>query len=123
MTDSVQMSHSSYWTQLQKWQQHYPSDQIFVGFYDQLVEDAEQLLTDIYTFLGIPVVITDRLAHRVNASPDSKAPLLPYLATSIATKLLPEIEMLHAHFDNQYTAQWLMDAQQSLVSANADKPQ
>lgn len=38
---------------LDKWAAVYPEEQIFIGFYDDLSNDPQQLLTEIFTFLGV----------------------------------------------------------------------
>jgi hypothetical protein len=47
------VSHGDYLGQLQRWTAVFPREQLFVGFFEQIVADPRSLLLDIFAFLGL----------------------------------------------------------------------
>jgi len=102
------LRHSQYFTNLQRWENFYPKDKIFIGFFEQLRDNPHQLLKDIYEFLELDFsqkYIPDSVKQKVNAR---QYPMIPdYAAYYLAQKLSGEIERLQQRFDNEHTDSWL----------------
>lgn len=108
---------SDYAGNVRRWREHYGEEGIFVGFFDQLVEDPRALLTDIMVFLG--------LSHDEEHIPPSvkkksnpgSGPVIPAEYSQLLADLfLPKLADMHALFDNAYTARWLADVRQRVES-------
>ena len=96
------------------WRSCYPEEQFFVGFYDDVLRDPDNLLVDIYQFLGIRDPAEEGIRavkERKNVSEkmDIPIPILTYLAEEYR----PEIEKLHERLGGHATA-WLAEADQIL---------
>ncbi|MCP5098254.1 MAG: sulfotransferase domain-containing protein [Chloroflexi bacterium] len=107
--------HSSYMETLAIWEKHFPSEQIFIGFFDQISQSPRQLLVELYRFLSVS-------AQEKYISPDVKEkvgsrtyPEMPSdFRQEITKRLYLEIVSLHKRFDNQYTEYWLNSAKSTL---------
>jgi len=104
---------SNYMGNIQRWLEFYPSEQLFVGFFDQLVRDPRGLLRSIYEFLGIHSsddYIPPSAAKKSNAG---SGPTIPQEYLEMLTEIFtPQLEALHQHFGNAYTEKWLTEARQ-----------
>lgn len=99
---------SEYSQNLDIWRRFFPGEQIFIGFFDQLREEPGVLLRDIYDFLGVdssPGVIPATAGIKVNAR--RYPPMPDDVARALTRRYYAEIEQLHQHFANRYTAAWL----------------
>jgi hypothetical protein len=100
--------HGQYLRVLQIWEQFYPKEQIFIGFFEQLVQNPGKLLADIYQFLEVnssEQYIPDAVHQKVYPGQYS---LLPARwARYLAQQHHQEIERLHERFNNSSTASWL----------------
>lgn len=97
------------------WRSVFPPQQIFVGFYDQIVEDPESLLLDIFRFLNVDADrkhLTGSARQRFNAGPSACIPR--EIEIHLAAKYLPQIEQLSQTVGG-YATRWLQDAQRRLV--------
>jgi hypothetical protein len=111
------LRHSSYASNLEVWERYFPRHQIFVGFYDQLVEDPGSLLVDIYRFLGLEdseELIPEAVRARHNAR--SYTAVNPEFSRTLAPRLKAEIERIHERFGNRYTEAWRERAHRALAS-------
>ncbi|MBZ8181785.1 sulfotransferase domain-containing protein [Oscillatoria salina] len=109
--------YSSYTSTLSVWEKHFVSEQIFIGFFEQIVHSPRDLLFDIYRFLNVPeseVYISPYLQKKVFANKGS-LPMPKELRREITARLYPEIRALHERFNNQYTESWLVSAQDTLT--------
>ena len=110
--------HSDYYGNLTRWQRYFPSENIFVGFFDQLESNPKQLFQSILQFLNVrsdEAVIPADVATARNQRPPR--PMPSSTRRMITARLLPQIELLHEHFDNGYTATWLQNARATLHDA------
>ncbi len=56
-------THSAYQNALDGWVVFYPQEQIYIGFYEELIEDPERVVNEIRAFLDLdPVTIKDKRA-------------------------------------------------------------
>ncbi len=109
------LRNSDYIQTLDIWGNYYGEEQIFVGFFDQLVESPANLLRDILRFLDLPAGdahIPDDVGRKVNAR--RYPPMSPQIKRQLARQQCENIEQLHRRFANRYTAAWLRDAQEAL---------
>lgn len=106
-----QLAHARYFKNLQRWEKHYPSEQIFTGFFEDIAGAPEQLLKSIFQFLGINAsadCISSLSTEKIFAR---DYPAIPQpIAHLLAELLIDDIEALHQRFNNAYTAQWLASA-------------
>ncbi len=107
--------HSSYATNLKRWEKYFPNDQIFVCWHDDVVEAPRTLLATIYNFLGVdgsPVRTRNIIHRKVNRQKYSPIPAA--FERTLATMLLPEISALDQRFHNAYTTKWRQRAERCL---------
>jgi hypothetical protein len=75
---SRDVSRSDFVTALDNWSNVFSPQQIYVGFYDDIVARPRELLTDIFSFLGVPQPTdwsTFPLDEIVNPSPAAPMPI------------------------------------------------
>lgn len=106
---------SNYPRTLQVWESVYPSEQIYIGFYEQLQESPHQLLSDVLRFLGVDSA-EQHIPNTVQRNPNAgKYPEIPRpFAAYLAGQYHEQIKSLHQRFDNQSTASWLESAENYL---------
>jgi len=107
---------SSYCNTLQIWEEFFPKQQIFVGFFEQITTDPVRLLKDIAAFLDVdsedPCLSSPSVARTVN--PGSKRHLPKHWGRFLAQRYYDQTACIHRRFNNQSTANWLAHAQQYL---------
>ena len=101
------LANSRYLSNLRRWQHFFPSQQIFIGFFEQISSSPQQLLTDIFRFLGVKNLPLAQEALREKINAGDYPPMPDEIARSLARLLVGEIEGLHDCLNNEYTAQWL----------------
>lgn len=103
------LQHSRFSINLARWEAHFPAEQLFVGFFDDIAERPARLLRAIYRFLGVADeerFVSPRAGEKIFAGrPSAKIP--PVVESELVTQLLPEVQSLHARFDNPITEGWL----------------
>lgn len=113
--NSHHLASSRYLNNLSRWEQYYPSSQIFVGFQDQISDEPEKLLKQIYRFLQVDErhsPSAENVNRRINSH---RYPNMPaHIAKMLAETFLDDIEKLHRRFNNGYTKAWLQTAQSFL---------
>lgn len=117
LTDASKTWLSTYIKNLQTWRDVFPQEQIFVGFFDQLRDDAPALLRAVLDFIGVgsgDEFIPPAVTKKSNAS---GGPSIPerYLHL-LSTLFMKDLEELHAHFANSYTESWLDRAREAVTS-------
>lgn len=106
---------SDYLTILSTWESAFPPDQMFVGFFDEIVESPERLLKSVYEFLGVPSgdqYIWPSIREKQNASPPR--PMPAEVEFALATKYEPLIARLSDRFGGHAT-RWLDQARATLA--------
>lgn len=94
------------------WESKFPRDQIFVGFYDDIVEQPAHLLLRIFGFLGLEAQSqgngrTIRHHTKVHASKELAIP--PEIRVYLARKYLQDLEQLTLRFGG-HAQRWHADA-------------
>ena len=114
--------HSRYLETLTVWETFLATDQVFIGFFEQIADDPRQLLIDLYRFLDITVSESYISPHVQKKVFDNKrpSPMPNDLRREVTVRLYPEIVALHKRFDNQYTESWLIQAEDVLSKQQTD---
>jgi len=99
--------HDDYLANIAAWSRHYPPEQIFIGFFDDLVAAPRAFLVSVLTHLGVDA--TDRMIPpdvegRHNASEGEQLP--ERFARFLARHHQARICALDAHFSNAHTKRW-----------------
>lgn len=107
---------SSSHTTLKYWETCFGSEQIFVGFFEQIKEEPEVLLSSLCSFLNINPSLIDRSDDLYTPKNKGHYNQIPLEVEQRLSKLfLSEIQDLHRRFDNTYTCQWLERANKVLL--------
>jgi hypothetical protein len=116
MDDDHPHKRSMYCDILKIWEQVYPKEQLYIGFFEQIAENPVQLLSEIYTFLGVdnlaPDLYRSTVEQKVNMGVTEVMPI--YWRRYLAQRYYDQIECLHARFGNNSTAEWLASAKQAM---------
>ena len=106
-------THTQYLANLARWEQYYQPDQIFVGFFEQITAEPDQLLLSIHRFLGVEAN-KDFLSPKLHQPRNQRASIPISLDAQkwLAEQTYPECVALHKRFDNAYTAAWLEQTDQ-----------
>jgi hypothetical protein len=108
--------HDDYLGNLASWSQHYGAEQLFVGFYDDLLADPRALLVRVLTFLGVDAsdrAIPPDVASRRNAGEGEVIP--ERFARFLARHHYARICALDEHFSNPHTKRWRQRAEQLIT--------
>jgi len=104
----ARIANAAYVTNLERWESHFPSEQIFIGFFDEIQFTPKEFLIRLFKFLELPKVdmsIFDKLLRRkINSYSKEVRPKVLY---EIASAEYDNIRASHKRFNNQYTAAWL----------------
>jgi len=108
---TIHLRDSQYLSTLQQWENRYPKENIFIGYFEQLENNPVQLLKNIYQFLELDFsekYISEAVDKKVNARQYPEIP--DYFAHYLAQRLYGEIEQLNYKLNNEYTESWLVFA-------------
>jgi Sulfotransferase family len=103
-----------YLATLSKWESVFPPSQMFVEFFDEIVENPARLLTNVYEFLGVrsgPEFLWPSIREKCNETPHQRMPADVKLA--LTKKFEPLIARLSDRFGGHAT-KWLEDARATL---------
>lgn len=106
---------SDYLKTLQIWEKFYPRKRVFIGFFDQLVQNPRDFIKEIHDFLELDNsdrFIPNAVYKKRNTNPYPEIP--GYLSCYLSQKYFDQIKKLHQRFANSYTADWLHFAEQWL---------
>lgn len=96
---------------LANWESEYPDHQVFIGFYDDIVSQPRELLTNMFRFLGVPLVervFSSDLEKKVNVS--KKIQSIPSdIHATLARMYLPSMQELRQRFGGCVDG-WVADA-------------
>jgi len=105
---------------ISNWRSHFPEEQFFVGFFDDIVQTPSRFLSSVFAFLGVESseeYVTQLAFTQINASPQQEMP--PEFRLFLSSRYYPQIkalsETLGGHAD-----QWLHDVE-SLLSSTYPK--
>jgi hypothetical protein len=112
LTQPGRLAHSRYSENIGRWEKHFPREQIFIGFQDQIRETPHQLIESIYGFLGVDTSaerLSTVLTKKINVQ--EYPPIPDHIGTILSSLLIDEVRRLHRSFNNTHTAQWLAQAE------------
>jgi hypothetical protein len=107
--------HGEYAKNLSAWEAHYPAEQIFVGFFDDLQAEPGRLLARILGFLGLDAggaALPGDVTERRNPGRGEVVP--PRFETVLARTLAEEARAINERFDNAHTRRWLAYTEERL---------
>ena len=108
--------HDDYLGNLASWSRHYPPEQMFVGFFDDLVEDPRAFLASVLCFLGVDAsdrAIPPDVGSRRNAGEGEVIP--ERFARFLARHHYARICALDERFSNSHTKRWRQRAEQLIA--------
>ena len=108
---------SDYLGTIRRWSARFAEEQFFVGFYDEILERPESLLTRIHHFLGVSATSRDvppAVDRRVN--PGSPSAIPARLRRHLAALYVDELRLLAQRYGScGYPQRWLAQCEESLV--------
>lgn len=102
---------SDYIRTIDIWSSCFPGEQIFIDFYDRIIQEPDKLILDILKFLGAETTsftTTEKLRIKVNSSPEMIIPM--EIKRYLAGKYHPELEKL-SNLLGGYSEIWLKDTE------------
>lgn len=105
---------SDYVRTLEIWGACFPKEQIFIGFFDDIVEDPKRVITEIFDFLGVDsrrVTGDDAVNDRVNAADD--VTMSEETKVYLAKKYYPQLQKL-AVMVGSHAVVWLTQVEKIL---------
>jgi hypothetical protein len=114
---SGNIAHSRYFENLQRWENHFPAHNIFVGFQEEIRTRPAALLERVYGFLGVDPArcsSTALLNHRINYG--QYPAIRPQTVATLASVLIDDTEKLHKRLGSPYTENWLRRMQSALAN-------
>ena len=108
---------NSYLKNIETWKSFYPEEQVFIGFYDEIVDSPERLLKRIYDFfLGVDssseFIDNKKMKKKVNSYGDTKN-IPKNIARNLAELHWELIEELHNVYGG-YATCWFENAKKML---------
>ncbi|MFQ6025935.1 MAG: sulfotransferase domain-containing protein [Dehalococcoidia bacterium] len=72
------LTRSEYVSSINNWTRFFPKEQLFIGFIEDIIENPQQLILNVFEFLGVEPnekYIHRRITRPVNVSPEKEMPL------------------------------------------------
>lgn len=110
----MQSLRGDYPKMLETWLSCFESRQVYIGYYDTLLEDPSRFLSGIFKFLGVDETLSDRIVEksaRVNVSPNLEIP--KEVELHLANKYLGDLKWLSSKLGGP-TTKWLIEAEEIL---------
>ena len=105
---------------IERWSKYFPQKNIFVFFYEELLNDPSRLLNDLCIFLGIDVVDIGKAAEeRVNKGIELDLP--PKCLNLLINMNLPYLEKMPSFFSKKYPKEWL-EKYKNMLANNSNVP-
>ena len=100
---------------INNWKGHFPEEQFFIGFFDDIVQNPSGFLSDVFEFLGVESseeYVTQLAFTQINASPYKEMPseFRLFLANKYYSQTKTLSKMLGGHAN-----QWLQDVEKLLL--------
>lgn len=115
---------TDYMRTIRNWERHFPTSQIFYGFYDDIAQRPESLISSIYRFLQVDPgrAVSDNMPRRrVKRQMGGKYEIPINVQIYAAEKYYGLLTDLSARFGNQ-TDTWLAKARSILENAGRSLP-
>jgi hypothetical protein len=92
---------------MRRWLTSFPNEQLFVGFYDEILSQPEQLLIRIFRFLGVSAEASDGPPQvRARINPGGETAIPAELHQHLARLYVDDLRALAKQFEG-YPRQWL----------------
>lgn len=102
------IGNSAYLDNIERWSRYYKDDQIFIGFYDQIIDDPNGLLIDIYKFLGVGTDFDGLNKNVLKSYNQGNNETIPHsLEYDLTKRYISELKALDEKFNNRFTKKWL----------------
>lgn len=114
------LAHARYFENLSRWEKHFPKDQIFLGYFDEITNEPDRLLSAIFQYLGVCAsteYISERSTEKIYGGVYPEIPR--NIACKLAEILIDDLENLHLHLGNPYTAKWLAQCKSLVENPNS----
>jgi hypothetical protein len=106
------LAHARYHENLMRWEKHFPGNQIFIGYFDEIAENPDELLSKTFQFLGVSCssgYISERSKEKIYRG---RYPEIPQEIASVLAKVfIEDLEKLHQRLQSPYTQKWLSQCQ------------
>lgn len=103
---------SDYCSNSERWEQHFKQEQLFYGFYDEIVENPKAFLRKLFQFLSLEISQMPSFQHLLEKKVNSFSTRIPSsVAKEIAKREMNNIKSTYAKFENEYTVRWLKQAE------------
>ncbi|MEA2019448.1 MAG: sulfotransferase [Campylobacterota bacterium] len=104
LNNPIQLLRGDYLRTLNIWNSVFDKKQIFVGFYDQVIEDPDNLLYNICDFLGVKYKKENNLQQKINKSKEIKMP--KEIEYYLIDKYYNDVKQLSLEY-SEYPTKWL----------------
>lgn len=107
---------SQYYSNLSLWRAYFNPEQIFVGFFDELETNPENLLDSICRFLEVDPKKFPKTekTHEPKNKGDYQEKMPKELEKHFTRELFHEIEMIYRTYPNDFTEAWMKRASKTL---------
>lgn len=111
---------SNYAQTLSQWERVFSPNQFFVGFYDDLTQQPQQLLSNVFQFLGVDdrVMIPKSQLQEKHFAGVYREPS-PAEKKNLIEMLLPSMAQLSERYPHEAPAHWFVNAQEELSKLSA----
>ena len=118
MSGGGMLQRSDYPTTISNWERHFPREQIFYGFFDEIREQPKDLLLRLFEFLGVEGAaahLPPGFERPRNSKPLSRVKMPREIEAALARLHLANLEWLTERF-GAYPARWLERARNALAA-------
>ena len=108
---------SAYVANLEKWGRYYGEDNLAVLYFDDIRDEPEQFLLDVFRFVGVTPsseYTAQSMTRRIHAGTRTTIPLR--LEALIREMHIDQVRRVHAHLNNEKTRRWLDDAPEAAAT-------
>jgi hypothetical protein len=105
---------------IRRWLTHFPEDQLYIGFFDEIASSPDNLLTSIFQFLGVSATashIPHTIRTRINAGVHEKT-IPSQLHQYLSTLYVRDLRELASQYES-YPRLWLENCEMVLSSASS----
>lgn len=108
---------SAYVANLEKWGRYYGEANLAVLYFDDIRDEPEQFLLDVFRFVGVTPsteYTAQSMTRRIHAGTRTTIP--PRLEALIREMHIDQVRRVHAHLNNEKTRRWLDNASEATAA-------
>lgn len=116
------LAHARYFENLSRWEKYFPKDQMFLGYFDDIANEPDRLLSAIFQYLGVTDAteyISQRSTEKIYVGDYPEIPR--NIASKLAEIFIDDLERLHQHLGSPYTEKWLAQCQTLVENTNSSR--